>query len=116
MVLYFATKRVIERTGVEAPQPVEPTSPASRVLVLANETVEGSELLDELHSIDRAGSAEYFVCVPANPIDTGAAMHEGAVYMWDATVQAAQARLDRTLTALRSEGSTQKGGSAATSH
>jgi GABA permease len=30
-------------------------------------------------------------------------MYEGAVYMWDATVQAAQERLDRTLTVLRSE-------------
>jgi GABA permease len=73
------------------------------VLVLANETVEGRELLDELRSIDRAGRAEYFVCVPANPIDTGTAMYEGAVYMWDATVQAAQERLDRTLAVLRSE-------------
>jgi GABA permease len=73
------------------------------VLVLANETVEGRELLEELRSIDRAGKAEYFVCVPANPIDVGTAMYEGAVYMWDATVEAARARLDRTLTLLRSE-------------
>jgi hypothetical protein len=29
----------------EAPQPAEPTSPARRVLVLANKTVEGRELL-----------------------------------------------------------------------
>jgi GABA permease len=104
VALYFVTKRIIERTGVEPPQAVEPTKPATRVLVLANQTVEGRELLDELRSIDRAGRAEYFVCVPANPIDTGTAMHEGAVYMWDLTVQAAQERLDRTLTLLRSEG------------
>ena len=104
VVLYFITKRVIERTGVAPPQAVEPTAPASRVLVLANQTVEGRELIDELRSIDQAGRAKYFVCVPANPIDTGTAMHEGAVYMWDATVQAAQERLDRTLTVLRSEG------------
>jgi GABA permease len=109
VVLYFVTKRVIERTPAEAPQPVEPTSPARRVLVLANQTVEGRELLDELRSIDRAGRAEYFVCVPANPIDTGTAMHEGAVYIWDATVQAAQERLDRTLTVLRSEGMNAQG-------
>ena len=104
VALYFVTKRIIERTGVEPPQAVEPTKPATRVLVLANQTVEGRELLDELRSIDRAGRAEYFVCVPANPIDTGTAMHEGAVYMWDLTVEAAQERLDRTLTLLRSEG------------
>jgi GABA permease len=77
--------------------------PAERVLVLANETVNGSELLDELRAIDRAGKAQYFVCVPANPIDTGQAEHKGAVYMWEATVQAAQARLDRTLEILHAE-------------
>jgi GABA permease len=103
VVLYFVTKRVTERHPTEAVPVPEPTSPASRVLVLANETVEGRELLDELRSIDRAGRAKYFVCVPANPIDTGTAMYEGAVYMWDATVEAAQARLDRTLAVLRSE-------------
>jgi GABA permease len=103
VILYFVTKRVTERRVTEPEPVVEPTTPASRVLVLANETVEGRELLDELRSIDRAGRAEYFVCVPANPIDTGTAMYEGAVYMWDATVQAAQDRLDRTLTVLRSE-------------
>ena len=109
VALYFVTKRVIERTPVETPPSVEPTTPARRVLVLANQTVEGRELLDELRSIDRAGRAEYFVCVPANPIDTGTAMHEGAVYIWDATVQAAQERLDRTLTVLRSEGLSAQG-------
>jgi GABA permease len=103
VVLYFVTKRVTERHPTEAVPVPEPTSPASRVLVLANETVEGRELLNELRSIDRSGRAKYFVCVPANPIDTGTAMYEGAVYMWDATVQAAQERLDRTLTVLRSE-------------
>jgi GABA permease len=103
VVLYFVTKRVTDRHPTEAVPVPEPTSPASRVLVLANETVEGRELLDELRSIDRTGRAKYFVSVPANPIDTGTAMYEGAVYMWDATVQAAQERLDRTLAVLRSE-------------
>jgi GABA permease len=71
------------------------------VLVLANETVDGDELIEELRAIDRAGSATYFVCVPANPIDTGQAMHKGAAFVWQATVEAAQARLDRTLEILR---------------
>jgi GABA permease len=74
------------------------------VLVLANETVNGDELLDELRAIDRTRRAEYYVSVPANPIDTGQAMHQGAVYIWPATIEAAQARLDRTLEILRSEG------------
>jgi GABA permease len=107
VILFFATKRLRGRGGTEGTagpgQPDGPAGPAERVLVLANETVNGSELLDELRAIDQAGDAEYFVCVPANPIDTGQAEHKGAVYMWEATVQAAQARLDRTLEILRAE-------------
>ena len=41
--------------------------------------------------------------MPANPIDTGQAEHKGAVYIWEATTEAAQARLDRTLEILREE-------------
>jgi GABA permease len=72
--------------------------------VLANETVGARELLDELRSIDAAGRARYFVCVPANPVDTGQAEVKGAVYVWQATVEAAQNRLESTLEALRSQG------------
>ena len=104
VVLYFATKRLHRAPNVVAPLPEGAEAPAERVLVLANETVNGDELLDELRAIDRARKAQYFVCVPANPIDTGQAMHRGAVYIWQATTEAAQARLDRTLAVLRSEG------------
>ena len=44
------------------------------------------------------------MCVPANPVDTGQAERQGAVYVWEATVRAAQERLDRTLEILRGEG------------
>ena len=71
--------------------------------MLANETVEGDELIQELRRIDAAGKAEYLICVPANPIDTGQAMHAGAVYLWEQTTEAAQARLDRTLEVLQSD-------------
>ena len=54
-------------------------------------------------------SAEYFVCVPANPVDTGQAERKGAVWVWQATVEAAQARLDQTLDILRAEGLTANG-------
>ena len=105
VVLFFATRKLHRPAPAEvAAAPPEPGAPAHRVLVLANETVNGDELLDELRAIDRARKAEYYVCVPANPIDTGQAMHQGAVYIWDATTEAAQARLDRTLEILRSEG------------
>jgi GABA permease len=79
-------------------------SGGTRVLVLANETVGASELLDELRAIDAEGKAEYFVCVPANPVDTGQAEHTGAVWVWEQTTRAAQARLDSTLEILRGEG------------
>jgi GABA permease len=80
------------------------SEPAKRVLVLANETVVAEELLHELRVIDDRGKAQYFVCVPANPVDTGQAEYKGAVYLWDATQAAAQERLDYTLSALRSDG------------
>ncbi|MEP6650089.1 MAG: amino acid permease [Lapillicoccus sp.] len=112
LVIYVVSRRVQRPATTEAP--VEPSAgelaaarrpgeAAHRVLVLANETVEGAELMEELSRIDAAGKATYFVCVPANPIDTGQSMHQGAVYMWDATTQAAQARLDHTLEMLREE-------------
>ena len=100
LVIYFATKRLRNRPVSESV--VESTGDAQRVLVLANETVEGAELMSELERIDQAGKATYFICVPANPIDTGQAMHAGAVYLWEATTEAAQERLDRTLAVLAS--------------
>ena len=77
---------------------------AKRVLVLANETVHADELIAELRRIDETGHAQYFVCVPANPVDTGQAEQKGAVFVWEATVQAAQQRLDYTLDTLRTHG------------
>lgn len=101
IVLYLVTKA---RGGsVDVDEPV-PSGVAQRVLVLANETVEADELIEELRRIDRAGKAQYFVCVPANPVDTGQAEHKGAVFIWAATVEAAQARLDHTLAILHDEG------------
>jgi len=102
LVLYVVTRW---RGGsVDLTEEVAPKEPGRRVLVLANETVGAGELLDELRSIDAAGKARYFVCVPANPVDTGQAEVKGAVWVWQATVEAAQRRLDSTLEILRSEG------------
>jgi len=104
VVIFFATKRLRGRAHAEiAATPGEPGAPAERVLVLANETVVGDELLDELRAIDDDRNAQYYVCVPASPIDTGQAMLEGAAFVWQATTEAAQARLDRTLEILRAE-------------
>ena len=47
------------------------------MLVLANQTVESEELLDELRRIDADRSATYFVVVPASPIETGTAATHG---------------------------------------
>lgn len=102
VILYFITKW---RGGSVEPEERQPehSGAARRVLVLANVTVAANELLDELRRIDRAGRASYFVCVPANPVDTGQAEHKGPVYIWEATVEAAQQRLDYMLGVLRSE-------------
>lgn len=104
LVFYFVSKKLQGKAPGEQVGAAKGDTPATRVLVLANETVTGDELLDELRRIDRERQASYFVCVPANPIDTGQAMHEGAAFVWDKTTQAAQARLDLTLDILRTEG------------
>ena len=80
----------------------KPTGQAHRVLVLANQTLEADELTNELKRIDSTGKATYYVCVPASPVETGTAFTHGAVSVMDATTEAAQVRLDRTLDALTS--------------
>src|SRR3954471_13666647 len=75
-----------------------------RVLIVANETVGADDLLAEIRRFADERDAEFFVCVPANPVDTGQAEHKGAVYLWEATRRAAQERLDSTLEILRSDG------------
>jgi GABA permease len=104
LVLYFVTRRMGGSISAEDMDQPQPAGPATKVLVLANETVGAPELLSELHRIDADGKAEYFVCVPANPVDTGQAELTGAAFVWRATVEAAQRRLDETLAVLAENG------------
>ena len=101
LVLYFANKWFIGRRP--APAGVAATEKPHRVLVLANETANSGELLDELRSIGADTAAKYFVVVPASPIETGVAATHGPLDLAEATQQAAQQRLDYTLTTLRSD-------------
>lgn len=82
---------------------------AQRIVVLANQTMAETELHDALEQIRGSDQATYFVVVPANPVDTGQADREGAAFVWQATTEAAQQRLDQTLEELRSRGLTVKG-------
>ena len=100
LVLYFTNKWFINRRP-EAEQ--APGAAPHRVLVLANETANSKELLDELRRIGADKDATYFVVVPASPIETGVAATHGPLDLWAATQQAAQARLDHTLSILRSD-------------
>lgn len=108
--VYFVVRRftrtpeVVAAEADQAAEAVAQEEPATRVLVMANQTVEADVLFDELRAMDRAGRAKYWVCVPANPVDTGTAATKGAVYIEAATVEAAQDRLDRMLSVLRGEG------------
>jgi GABA permease len=77
---------------------------ATRVLVLANETVDAAELIAELGRIDHEQKATYLVCVPANPVDLGQAEHTGPLNMWDATKAAAERRLAHMLDVLDGNG------------
>jgi GABA permease len=78
-------------------------APPHRVLVMANETANSTELFDELRRIGADKDATYCVVVPASPIETGVAATHGPLDVWEATQQAAQARLEQTLETLRSE-------------
>jgi GABA permease len=82
---------------------------AQRIVVLANQMMAETELHDALEQIKGSDQATYFVVVPANPVDTGQADREGAAFVWQATTEVAQQRLDQTLEELRSRGLTVKG-------
>jgi len=101
IALYLANKWFINRRPEVAG--AVPAAKPSRVLVLANETANSNELLSELQGIGAAQTAKYLVVVPDSPIETGMAATHGPLDVWEATQQAAQERLDHTLTTLRSE-------------
>jgi GABA permease len=101
IVLYLANKWFIGRRPVV--EGVAPTTRPHRVLVLANQTVDSEEMLDELRRIGADRDATYFVVVPASPIETGTAATHGPLDVTEATREIAQQRLDDTLSTLRSE-------------
>ena len=101
-LLYFAEQGVPESAAQKQPG-VAPSEKPHRVLVMANETANSEELLDELRRIGADSAATYFVVVPASPIETGVAATHGPLDSMEATQQAAQARLDHTLSTLRSD-------------
>ena len=72
----------------------------SRVLVVANETVEADELLAELRRIEDQHNSVFRVVAPAVAADHGL----GDTWNQAGAIDAAQARLDRTLAVLRGEG------------
>ena len=101
LVLYAVNKWFVKKRP-SAPAEVS-AGPPHRVLVLANQTVNSEELLGELRRIGADRDTRYMVVVPVNAVDTGAAATHGPRDVTEATRAAAQARLDATLSALRSE-------------
>ncbi len=98
------------RGGSVAAEDLEQTKERARkILVLANQTIESDDLHEALHRIDGSDEAEYFVVVPANPVDTGDADREGAAFVWQAARRTAGERLQSTLTTLRDQGLTVDG-------
>jgi GABA permease len=110
LVLYAVTRW---RGGSVDTEELETAGPdggaAKRIVVLANQTMAENELHDALERITGSDQATYLVVVPTNPVDTGQAEREGAAFVWQATTEAAQQRLDQTLEELRSRGLTVEG-------
>ncbi|MBP6995491.1 MAG: amino acid permease [Phycicoccus sp.] len=100
----YAVTRSRHRAKGDAAAPSVAAAHPERILVLANRTMETQELRGALLDIPGATQARYLVVVPANPVDTGQAMVEGAAYVWEATEEAARERLNRTLEILRTDG------------
>ena len=107
IVLFFANRWFINSRP--APAGVAATAPPHRVLVLANEVVDSTELLEKLREIGADRETAFQVVVPASPVETGVAATHGPLDVWDATVAAAQERLDNTLNTLRAEGFSAEG-------
>jgi len=104
VAVYFVVARRNRNVPAEPSAAERATAVPHRVLIVANETVGADDLLAEIRRFASDRDAEFFVCVPANPVDTGQAEHKGAVYLWEATRRAAQERLDATLEILRGDG------------
>jgi GABA permease len=102
LALYFVPRWWRGPAKVEPATP--PTGKATRVLVLANKNVSTSELFDVMRRVDARQRADYFICVPVNPVDTGQAERTGPVFVLDATITAAHERLDAILTAMHDIG------------
>lgn len=107
LVLFVINRRRIRNNPVAATP--QPTDQARRVLVLANQTVGAAELIAELRRIDSLGKAHYFVCVPASPVETGAALTHGALDIREATRVAAERRLTTMLGTLAEHGLSAEG-------
>jgi GABA permease len=107
--LYFVTRARGGSVGADELVSSATDTPVHRVVVLANQTMGESELHDALQGLSGSEQAEYLVVVPANPVDTGQADREGAAFVWQATTEAAQQRLDQTLGDLQSLGLTVRG-------
>jgi GABA permease len=94
--LYFR-----QRSPAPPPEPIAHVGPADvrRVLVVANETVGGEELMSEIGELSLAGKSEFFVVCPAL---------NSRLKTWvsdeDPARAAAQQRLDATLARLSSVG------------
>ncbi len=103
VIVLFVINKWFVKKRPSAPTEAPAGAAPHRVLVLANQTVDSDELLEELRRIGAGKETKYLVVVPASPVDTGAAETHGPRDVTEATQEAAAARLDTTLAALRSE-------------
>jgi len=100
--LFAVNKWFVKRRPLDEPSEI-PVGAARRILVLANQTVDSHELIDELRRMGADQESSFLVVVPASPVDTGAAATHGPRDVTEATEAAARARLDAMMSTLHGE-------------
>lgn len=107
VVLFAANKWFIGRRPTQPKVPV--SSAPRRVLVLANDDVGSRELHEAMTAMGATRETVCQVVVPASPVETGVAAIHGPLDVWEATREAAEERLARTVADLRAENLTVEG-------
>jgi GABA permease len=101
LLFFVANNSFIRRRS--APLVAAPSSAPQRVLVLANDSLGSDELRSVMRQIHADRNTAFQVVVPVSPIETGVAVSQGPLDVWEETRAVAEQRLKTILGELRAE-------------